>query len=145
MKQISSLQLHLLQLYHWIKIKLKQLNYINQEVFLYAGRFCFMPGLCSWKSQANRNCAQWTKNSRSKECIVLGASGMTSSSHMVYYYTTSVEYIHTVYMQHTYIVIEYTSIYLLLMQWQFKRLTATVFVTVHSNKTVIVLLHKQTL
>ena len=32
--------------------------YVLQEVFVYAGRFRCMQGLCSRKSQANRNCTQ---------------------------------------------------------------------------------------
>ena len=88
----------------------------------------------------------------------LGFRGLTSSSYIplvdiqtysvysihIYVYITNI-YIYicmTISIQYTYISIQY--IYLFLMKWNCKRLTSIVFVTVDSDRTVVVLLHKQT-
>ena len=77
----------------------------------------------------------------------VGVRGLTTLSYILYDYTTSghkgtVEYICNVYIyiQYTYISIQY--IYLFLMHWNWKGLTSYIFGTVHSDRTVVVLLHK---
>ena len=75
------------------------------------------------KSRANQNCTNWKQNSHLKKSVFPGVRGLTTSSDIVYEYTTSgpVEYIYLLFILNTYISMQCTYIskqytYLHLMQ-----------------------------
>ena len=84
----------------------------------------------------------WTQNSHFK-LHFLGVSGLTASSYILHYYTPVghkgiIEYIFNVY-----IYIHFNSVYLFVCDaLKCNRLTSYIYGTVHSNRTVVALLHK---
>ena len=110
----------------------------HTNFYAYTGRSHFMPGLCSWKMSH-----KLSRNSHLKQCISWGLGDWqlhpipcdhTISGH------TDLYNICLLYIQYTYTSIQH--IYLCLIQQKWKRLTSTVFHTVHCNRTAVVLLHK---
>jgi len=103
------------------------------------GRARFAAGIRSLKTSHKSN----TEFSF-KTVHFLGVWGLTASSYVQYYFTTSrrtVPYsIYVLYVQYTYIYVQH--IYLFVVQRKCKRLASIFFGTAHSERVVVALLHK---